>query len=338
MKKYVIPKAYQSSLDLKATQAAIKLIKDTFQTKLAKRMNLLRVSAPLFVKSTSGINDNLSGVEHPVSFAIQEEPGLRTSAEIVHSLAKWKRLALKQYEFEVGTGLYADMNAIRADETPDNVHSFYVDQWDWEKVMQPEDRTLAYLQETVQTIYAVMLDLETVLDEKLDSYHKLLPPEISFVTTQELEDRYPDLDPRDREHEIAKEKKAVFLIGVGADLKSGKPHDLRAPDYDDWRLNGDIIVWDPVLDDSLELSSMGIRVDKDTLLEQLKLTDNLDRLSLPFHTKLAANELPQTIGGGIGQSRLCMFFLQKAHIGEVQASIWPEHVIAEMKAKGVTLL
>lgn len=338
MRQYVIPKDYKSSLDLKGTQTAIKLIKDTFERRLAERLHLLRVSAPLFVKSKTGLNDNLSGVERPVSFQVLEEPGVTVPAEIVHSLAKWKRLALKQYEFELGTGLYTDMNAIRADEVPDNIHSFYVDQWDWEKVIRPEDRTLDYLKETVETIYSAFLDLENELEKEIEGYQRLLPPEIAFITAQELEDLYPGLSAKDREHNIAFEKKAVFLIGVGGKLKSGEPHDSRSPDYDDWNLNGDILVWNPILDDALELSSMGIRVDSKTLLKQLQLADETDRLRLEYHANLMAGNLPQTIGGGIGQSRLCMFFLQKAHIGEVQASVWPENVIRAMKSQGVHLL
>ncbi|MDY3052022.1 MAG: aspartate--ammonia ligase [Ndongobacter sp.] len=338
MRHYQIPEQYRSSLDLKATQRAIKMINDFFEQRLAERLNLLRVSAPLFVKSSTGLNDNLSGIEKPVSFTVTEEPGVRIGAEIVQSLAKWKRNALAQYGFSADTGLYTNMNAIRADEIPDNIHSIYVDQWDWEKIIRPEERTREKLEETVREIFRTFQDVEELLLQELPHYERLLPDQIYFITTEELLHRYPGKTDKEREHLIAKEYKAVFLEQIGLPLSSGSPHDLRSPDYDDWSLNGDILVWSPVLNDALELSSMGIRVDAKVMLRQLALAGATDRLRFPYHKKIVANELPQTIGGGLGQSRISMFFLQKAHIGEVQSSIWPESMLAELHDRGIDLL
>ncbi len=333
-----VPEDYRSDLDLIATQKAIKLIKDNFEHILAEHLHLLRVSAPLFVKKSSGLNDDLTGVEKPVSFMIKEKENVKVEAEIVQSLAKWKRYALAQYDFWVGKGLYTDMNAIRADEIPDNLHSVYVDQWDWEKVITKEDRNLEFLHRTVNKIFATFQELEGLLIEKLRDYQRLLPEQVTFINSQELEDLYPDLTPEERENKICREKKFVFVEQIGYRLKSGIPHSLRSPDYDDWNLNGDILVWSPILDRALELSSMGIRVDAEALKKQLQIADAMDRMTLPYHQSLLKGELPLTIGGGIGQSRICMFFLQKLHIGEVQASIWPQDMIEDLKEKGIELL
>lgn len=331
----IIPKDYKRLLDLREAEIGIKTIKDFFERRLAKKLNLTRVSAPLFVIPESGLNDNLNGVERPVSFNLKED---HIDAEIVHSLAKWKRMALSRYGFEVGEGLYTDMNAIRRDEDLDNVHSIYVDQWDWEKIIRKEDRNLNTLKDVVKQIYSVFKDTEEHLSGLYSRYQKILSEEIYFITSQELEDRYPQLTANERENAIAKEKGAVFIMQIGDTLKSGKRHDGRAPDYDDWSLNGDIIFWYPVLDRALELSSMGIRVDKESLERQLKICNCEERKELDFHRLLLEEKLPFTIGGGIGQSRLCMFFLRKAHIGEVQASIWPEDMIQECKKANIILL
>lgn len=334
--KLIIPDGYQTSLDLKATEIAIKQIKDFFETKLAQTLNLTRVSAPLFVQPESGLNDNLSGVERPVSFDVLAlDKGI---CEIVHSLAKWKRMALGRYGFKVSEGLYTDMNAIRRDEEVDNLHSIYVDQWDWERVIRREERTEATLEEIVRLIYDVFKATESYLEGLYPKIKGNLPEEIYFITTQELEDRYPGLTAKEREDAIAREKGAVFLMKIGGQLASGKIHDGRAPDYDDWELNGDIIFWYPVLQRSFEVSSMGIRVDETSLLKQLKVAGCEDRAKLPFHRDLLAGKLPYTIGGGIGQSRICMFLLQKAHIGEVQASVWPEEMIVACDKAGMRLL
>lgn len=338
MIEFKIDKKYRSDLDLIGTQKAIKLIKDNFELSLAEHLNLLRVSAPIFVKSDSGLNDNLTGVEQPVSFMINESAEKQVQAEIVHSLAKWKRYALGQYNFDVGSGLYTDMNAIRAHEIPDYTHSVYVDQWDWEKVISPEDRNLEYLHQTVNSIFAAFVDMEDILLNELSEYQPLLPDQVTFINSQELEDLYPGLDPEEREHKICQDKKFVFLEQIGHKLRSGKPHDTRSPDYDDWNLNGDILVWSPVLGRGLELSSMGIRVDAQTLLQQLELANETERMRYPYHKQLLSGDLPQTVGGGIGQSRICMYFLQKAHIGEVQASTWPKQMIDELKTRGINLL
>ncbi|MDE6700564.1 MAG: aspartate--ammonia ligase [Acetatifactor sp.] len=336
MSKLVIPKDYQSELNLYETQIAIKTVKDFFQSLLAERLHLLRVSAPLFVDPASGLNDNLNGVERPVSFDIGEQEG--AEGEIVQSLAKWKRYALKKYGFSVGEGLYTDMSAIRRDEVTDNIHSIYVDQWDWEKIIAREDRTLDTLKETVRTVYKVLRKTEKYMSIHYDYINEILPPEIFFVTTKELEEMFPDYTPKEREYYIAKAKGAVCVMQIGDKLENGKPHDGRAPDYDDWALNADIIVYYSVLDIALELSSMGIRVDKKAMQEQLDKAGCPERAQLPFHQAILNEELPFTIGGGIGQSRICMFFLRKAHIGEVQCSLWPAEVMEEAQAKGLQLL
>lgn len=319
----IIPKNYNPVLDLRDTEIAIKLVKDFFETELAKALNLTRVSAPIMVTPESGLNDNLNGVERPVSFDIKETG---QTAEIVHSLAKWKRQALKTYGFSVGEGLYTDMNAIRRDEETDNIHSIFVDQWDWERIMAPSERNEGFLREIVSRIYLTLRKTEGFVCAHYPHIKPELPDHITFVTTQELEDRYPNLSSKEREYKAAKEYGAVFLMQVGGALRSGKIHDGRAPDYDDWSLNGDILLYDPLLDISLEVSSMGIRVDPETLMKQLKIRGCEERAELPFQKALLNGELPQTIGGGIGQSRMCVYFLRKAHVGEVQASLWPEEV------------
>lgn len=322
-------------LSLLDTQKAIKDCKDTFISELAKALNLSRVSAPLFVLRDSGLNDNLNGVERPVAFDIKQSGKI---AEVVHSLAKWKRFALKKYGFEMGTGLYTDMNAIRRDEIVDNIHSIYVDQWDWEKVISKEQRTLDYLKDTVKKIYSVIKSASKEVCAKYNLDAPVLPDEISFVTTQQLEDEYPELTSAERENVVAKKYGAVFIMQIGGKLKSGKKHDGRAPDYDDWQLNGDIFVDYPVIGRGLELSSMGIRVDRESMLRQLEAENATDRLELPFHKALVNDELPLSIGGGIGQSRLCMFILGKRHIGEVQQSVWTDEEIAKCEKAGIKLL
>ncbi len=329
-----IPENYHSLLTLRQTELAIKKVKDFFERDLAVELNLTRVSAPVFVDSQSGLNDDLNGVERPVAFDV---PG-GEQLEIVHSLAKWKRVALKTYGFEPGEGLYTDMNAIRRDEELDNLHSMYVDQWDWEKIIRRQDRTRAVLHETVSCIYAALRHTENYIVNEYSFIDKLLPEQITFLTTQELEDAYPTLTPKEREYRAARQYGAVFLEGIGGTLRSGTVHDGRAPDYDDWTLNGDIIVYYPVLDIALELSSMGIRVDEERMRLQLAERGCTARAALPFHRALLAGELPYTIGGGIGQSRLCMFFLRKAHIGEVQSSYWPQEILQHCQAQGITLL
>ncbi len=333
MAKSMIPTGYQSSLSLLETELAIKQIKDFFQSKLAERLNLIRASAPLFVRVESGLNDNLNGVEEPVNF-IHENSRL----EIVQSLAKWKRMALARYHIPVGQGIYTDMNAIRKDEELDNLHSMYVDQWDWEKVISEEMRSELTLRSVVNIIYSVFTDTANYVTGLYPQLKFNLPHDITFMTTQELVDKYPDLSAKEREHAVTKEYGAVFLIGIGHELSNGEAHDGRAPDYDDWNLNGDILFWSDLLDRSIELSSMGIRVDRDSLLKQLKIRGAEDRLELDYHKALLAGELPFTVGGGIGQSRICMYFLQKAHIGEVQASVWDKHTVAVCEAAGVQLL
>ena len=336
MEQCYIPEGYKAELSIKETQWAIKSIKDHFERQLAKKLNLSRVSAPLFVKPESGLNDNLTGVERPVAFGIKEQND--AVVEIVHSLAKWKRQALKQYGFSYGEGLYTDMNAIRRDEDTDNLHSIFVDQWDWEKVILHDERNVETLKHVVRKIYAALRETEHYIADKYDYIEEILPEEISFVTTQELENMYPDKTAKEREYEIARLKGAVFLMQIGDKLASGKPHDGRAPDYDDWQLNGDIIVYYPVLDIALELSSMGIRVDEEVLASQLKKAGCEERAKLPFQKAVLNRELPYTIGGGIGQSRICMFFLHKAHIAEVQSSIWPDEVLEKAKELGVQFL
>ena len=332
---FIIPKGYKSPQSIKDTEITIKEIKDFFERSLAKELHLTRVSAPLFVKSNSGLNDNLNGVERPVSFGIKEQND--ETVEIVHSLAKWKRLALKRYEFDHGDGLYTDMSAIRRDEDTDNIHSIYVDQWDWEKIIHKSERTDEVLEATVNRIYNALKSTEALMESKY-GIEPILPEHISFITSQELEDRYPKCSAKEREYNIAKEKKAVFIKQIGGVLTSGEKHDGRAPDYDDWTLNGDIIVYYPILDIALELSSMGIRVDEEALSNQLKISGCEERGNLPFQKALLNGELPYTIGGGIGQSRICMFFMRRAHIGEVQASIWPDETIAYAKSKDINLL
>ena len=335
MEQLKIPAGYQSDLNLHDTQVAIKTVKDFFQQTLAQKLNLLRVSAPVFVAPSSGLNDNLNGVERPVSFEIK---GMDENAEIVHSLAKWKRYALKKYGFSHGEGLYTDMIAIRRDEDIDNIHSVYVDQWDWEKIISKEERTMETLINTVRSIYSVLRKTEKYMAVQYDYIEEILPKEIAFVSTQELVDMYPDCTPKEREYKIVKEKGAVFLMQVGKTLNNGERHDGRAPDYDDWELNGDILVYYPVLDIALELSSMGIRVDEESLDRQLTEAGCDDRRELDFQKAVLNAELPYTIGGGIGQSRLCMYMLGKAHIGEVQASVWPDDMRKTCEEKGIKLL
>lgn len=336
MSDIVIPEGYKPALGVKETEIAIKRVKDFFERELTTQLNLTRVSAPLFVSPDSGLNDNLNGVERPVSFGVKEQGD--KPMEIVHSLAKWKRMALGKYGFEVGEGLYTDMNAIRRDEDTDNIHSIYVDQWDWEKIIAREDRNEETLRDTVKSVYEALRVTEKYMANKYNYVECFLPEEITFITSQELEDRYPEITAKERENRAAKEYGAIFLMQIGDKLASGKPHDGRAPDYDDWKLNGDIIVYYPVLDMSLELSSMGIRVDEDSLREQLEKAGCKERAELPFQKALLNRELPYTIGGGIGQSRICMFFLRKAHLGEVQASVWMEKDIEYAKERGVEFL
>lgn len=336
MDHLIIPEGYHSELNLHDTQIAIKTVKDFFQNLLALRLNLSRVSAPLFVDPDSGLNDNLNGVERPVSFGIKEQND--KEAEVVHSLAKWKRYALDRYDFSTGEGLYTDMNAIRRDEDTDNIHSIFVDQWDWEKVIQKEDRNLDFLKDTVRTVYKCLRKTEKYMSIQYDYIEEILPQDIFFVTTRELEEMFPEYSPKEREYYIAKTKGAICIMQIGDVLESGEPHDGRAPDYDDWALNADIVVYYPVLDIALELSSMGIRVDKKSLLSQLEKAGCPERAELPFQKAIINNKLPFTIGGGIGQSRICMFFLRKAHIGEVQCSLWPEDIAAECERNGIQLL
>ena len=336
MEKFIIPKDYHSELNLHDTQIAIKTVKDFFQNLLSQRLNLSRVSAPLFVDPDSGLNDNLNGVERPVTFDIKEQNG--REAEVVQSLAKWKRYALKKYGFSYGEGLYTDMNAIRRDEITDNIHSIFVDQWDWEKIIKKDERTIATLMDTVKVVYKCLRKTEKYMAIQYDYIEEILPHDIFFVTTQELADMFPDNTPKEREYYIAKAKGAVCIMQIGDILENGERHDGRAPDYDDLSLNADIVVYYPVLDIALELSSMGIRVDKKALLSQLKKAGCEERKDLPFQKAIINEELPYTIGGGIGQSRICMFFLRKAHIGEVQSSLWPEDMIAQCEENGVQLL
>ncbi len=336
MAKVKIPETYTPVIDFMESQRAIKKIKDFFQQELAYGLSLRRVSAPLFVAPETGLNDNLNGVERTVSFTVKDMD--EKTVEIVQSLAKWKRMALGKYQIEPGHGIYTDMNAIRRDEELDNLHSVYVDQWDWEKVITKEQRTEDYLKETVNTLYLALKNLGDYVNRLYKDLRTQLPNEIFFITTQELEDRYPDLTPKEREDAITREEKAVFIMKIGGRLKSGKRHDGRAPDYDDWELNGDIILWNEILEQSFEISSMGIRVDEKAMERQLKEANAEDRKTLEFHRKILKNQLPYTIGGGIGQSRLCMFFLRKAHIGEVQAAIWPEEMIKTCSDNHIFLL
>ena len=336
MSNLIIPGDYHPELNLHDTQIAIKTVKDFFQSLLAERLNLTRVSAPLFVDPESGLNDNLNGIERPVSFGIKEQN--EKEAEIVHSLAKWKRYALQKYGFSAGEGLYTDMNAIRRDEDTDNIHSIFVDQWDWEKIIEKKDRTIATLQDTVRTVYKVLRKTEKYMSIQYDYIEEILPHDIFFITTQELADMFPDYSAKEREYYIAKAKGAVCIMQIGDKLENGKPHDGRAPDYDDWAMNADIVVYYPVLDIALELSSMGIRVDETSLMEQLEKAGCTERAELPFQKAILSKELPYTIGGGIGQSRICMFFLRKAHIGEVKCSLWKTEDAAGLDKRGIPLL
>jgi len=336
MTKLIIPENYTSVIDQMESQRAIKKVKDFFQQELAYGLNLRRVTAPLFVVPESGLNDNLNGTERTVSFTLKDMN--EQVVEVVQSLAKWKRLALGKYGIESGNGIYTDMNAIRRDEDFDNLHSVYVDQWDWEKVILKEDRTEEYLERTVTTIYNSLKNLGDYVNRLYRGLQTELPNEIFFITTQELEDKYPDLTPKEREDAITEEKKAVFIKKIGGKLNSGERHDGRAPDYDDWEINGDIVLWNEILGCSFEISSMGVRVDEEAMAKQLKIAEAEDRMGMPFHKAILNKELPYSIGGGIGQSRLCMFFLRKAHIGEVQVSVWPEDMIEECKANNIHLL
>ncbi len=332
----IIPENYNPVLGIKETQVAIKLVKDYFERELAAALNLVRVSAPIMVASDSGLNDNLNGTERPVSFDILEQKGVE--AEIVHSLAKWKRMALKEYNFLEGEGLYTDMNAIRRDEETDNIHSIFVDQWDWECIIAPEKRHMDTLKKFVEKVYESLLRTERHVCRYYPFIEPSLPESITFITSQELEDRYPDLNASRREYEAVKEYGAVFVMQVGGKLKSGKIHDGRAPDYDDWALNGDILLYYAPLDISMEVSSMGIRVDKEALKRQLQERNCMERAELPFQKALLNDQLPQTIGGGIGQSRMCIYFLKKAHVGEVQSSMWPRDVQKACKEANIQLL
>ncbi len=341
----IFPKHYRPLQNLHETERAIRKIKEFFQVNLSLELNLTRVTAPMFVLTGTGINDNLNGVERPVSFEVKSMQSAK--AEIVHSLAKWKRLMLSDYQFRHGQGLYTDMNAIRADEDLDNLHSLYVDQWDWELVISEQERQLVFLKKIIKKIYDVIRRTELFIAQEYNAIQPILPEEITFIHAEDLENEYPDLLPVERETEVCKKYGAVFVIGIGGDLRSGQPHDGRAPDYDDWSsptednrrgLNGDILVYYPLFERAYELSSMGIRVDPTTLMRQLELTDNLDRKDLYFHKRLLSGELPLSIGGGIGQSRLCMFYLRKAHIGEIQASIWPNEMIDKCRENNIMLL
>lgn len=340
----ITPKDYRPILDVIETEKGIKLIKDFFQANLARALNLKRVTAPLFVKSGTGINDDLTGVERPISFKIKDMND--TEAEIVQSLAKWKRLTLANLRLGKGEGIYTDMNAVRPDETLDNLHSLYIDQWDWELVISREKRNLEFLKSIVTKIYQVMKNTEHFIHAHYPEIKPILPEEITLIHSEELENRYPEMSPPEREDAICRELGSVFILGIGAPLRNGKPHDARAPDYDDWTtpteegpgLNGDIIIWYPILKKAFEISSMGIRVDQATLEKQLEMTGTILRKELYFHKKLLNGELPLSVGGGIGQSRLCMFFLRKAHVGEIQSSIWPDEIIDECKKNNIFLL
>jgi len=345
MSSLMKPVNYRPLIDLKQTELGIKRIKDFFQTNLSAELRLRRVTAPLFVLQGTGINDDLNGIERAVSFPIKDMGGVK--AEVVQSLAKWKRMMLADYHIENGYGIYTDMNAIRADEELDNLHSLYVDQWDWERVMAPEERNVEFLKTIVRRIYAALLRTEYLTSESFPEIKPCLPADITFVHAEELRQMYPKLTPKEREYEITKKHKAVFIIGIGGALGDGEKHDGRAPDYDDWTtpgekglpgLNGDIILWHPILEMAFEVSSMGIRVDKEALVRQLDIAGKQERLNLYFHKRLMEGSLPLSIGGGIGQSRLCMFFLRKAHIGEIQSSIWPEEMRKECKQLNIPLI
>ena len=331
-----IPENYYSSLDLLHTEYAIKLVKDTFERRLARHLNLTRVSAPLMVRKDSGLNDNLNGYERPITFDAKDIKG---DMEIIHSLAKWKRMALKNYGIKRFKGIYTDMNAIRRDEKLDNLHSIYVDQWDWEKVIEKEDRTIDFLEGTVDRIMMAIIDTEEAIRKSYPELDIIVEsPDVFFITSRELYDLYPHLSAKEREQKIVRDKKTVFIMQIGDDLPDGLPHDGRAPDYDDWALNGDLLFWYDILDTAVEISSMGIRVDADSLIYQLEKSGNMDRVRLPFHQSLLKGELPLTMGGGIGQSRLCMLLLNKAHVGEVQASVWPDEMIETCRRNNIELL
>ncbi|WP_321285627.1 aspartate--ammonia ligase [uncultured Sunxiuqinia sp.] len=343
--KLYFPENYKSHLDLKQTEKAIKLVKDFFQQDLSSELKLSRITAPLFVMKGTGINDDLNGIERPVTFPVKELND--QVAEVVHSLAKWKRMTLADLDVEAGYGIYTDMNAIRPDEELTNIHSLYVDQWDWERVISNEERNLHFLKKLVRKIYTVLLRTEFFVYEHYPQIKPILPEEITFIHAEDLEAEYPTLTSKERENEVAKKYGAVFIIGIGGSLPSGKKHDGRAPDYDDWStetkagykgLNGDIVIWNPTLQSSFEISSMGIRVDKEALLHQLKLTTNEDRKDLLWHKRLLNNEFPLSIGGGIGQSRICMYFLRKAHIGEIQSSIWPNEMYEQCRKHNIHLV
>lgn len=345
MRNLILPKDYKSPLDLNRTEKAIKLVKDTFQENLSAELKLRRVTAPLFVLKGTGVNDDLNGVERKVTFPIKDLND--REAEVVNSLAKWKRMALADYNISNGYGIYTDMNAIRPDEELDNLHSLYVDQWDWELVISEEQRNLEFLKKIVNRLYEVLKRTEFVIFENYPELPPVLPEKITFIHAEEMQKRFPDRTPKDREMEYAKEHGAIFIIGIGGALEDGKSHDGRAPDYDDWitptgngnkGLNGDIVLWHPVLKIPFEISSMGIRVNKNTLIQQLEETGTTDRKELVFHKRLLSDELPQSIGGGIGQSRLCMFFLRKVHVGEIQSGIWPQQMIDECKKHGIVLV
>lgn len=336
MSKLMIPENYAPTIDFMESQRAIKKIKDFFQQELAYGLNLRRVTAPLFVEPETGLNDNLSGKERTVNFTVKDMD--EKTVEIVQSLAKWKRMALGKYHIEPGHGIYTDMNAIRRDEELDNIHSIYVDQWDWEKVITKGQRSEDYLKEIVTTIYNAIKNLGDYVNRLYRNLKTQLPNEIYYITTQELEDRYPDKTPKQREDAIAREQRAVFISKIGHPLRSGEPHDGRAPDYDDWELNGDIILWNEILEQAFEISSMGIRVDEDAMERQLDLSGEQKRKTMDFHQMILNKELPYTVGGGIGQSRLCMFFLRKAHIGEVQVAVWPKDMIKECSENSIFLL
>lgn len=335
MNKVTVPKNYVEKLDIYQTQLAIGELRQFFQNRLAKKLNLKRVTAPLFVKPETGLNDDLNGVERAVAFDLK---ATGNCVQVVHSLAKWKRMALHNYHFSAGCGLYTDMNAIRRDEDLDNFHSVYVDQWDWEKVITREERNIAYLKKTVQDIVDAVVDTSEAVKEKFPTVDIELSREVKFITTQEAEDAYPELTPKERENALTKKYGTVFLMQIGDKLSSGKPHDGRAPDYDDWSLNGDILFWDDVMQCSLEISSMGIRVDEKSLKEQLEKANCTERSNMQFHKMLLNGELPLTVGGGIGQSRLCMLLLQKAHIGQVQVSVWDKETEETCRKNGIMLL
>lgn len=336
VKNLVIPSNYENKLDIISTEVAIKYVKDLFERRLAHHLNLMRISAPLYVSKSSGLNDDLNGTERPVSFDIMEIQ--HEDYQIVHSLAKWKRMALKRYNLNVGKGIYTDMNAIRRDEVLDNLHSCYVDQWDWEKIIDDRNRTIDFLKLTVSNIMKALKETEKELDIIYENLEPFIHEDVFFITAQELEDTYPDISPKQREYEIVKEHKTVFIMKIGDVLKSGKKHDGRAPDYDDWALNGDIMLYYPILDCAIEISSMGIRVDDISLMNQLEKAGCVERAALPFHKMLLEKELPLTMGGGIGQSRICLILLNKAHIGEVQVSQWGDDMVEECERHHICLL